>query len=57
MKQAGIITLTAIVAIVALEMVALCKGINGVLLGGAITIIAGLGGYQVHNLRDKLKHK
>jgi len=35
----------AILAIVALEIVAITQGINGALLAGSIAIIAGLGGF------------
>ena len=39
--------IAAIIGIVALEIVALCNGINGVVLGAALAILGGLGGYQV----------
>ena len=44
-------TIIAILAIVALEVVAITQGINGALLAGSIAIIAGLGGYQVGKKR------
>ena len=44
----------AIAAIVALECVALSKGINGVMLAGSIAIIAGLGGYTAKTMKDKI---
>lgn len=40
-------TITAIIALLALETVALLKGVNGAYLAIVITAIAGLGGYQV----------
>ncbi|MBA7572609.1 hypothetical protein ES708_14392 [subsurface metagenome] len=40
-------TITAIIALAALEIVALLKGVNGAYLAIVITAIAGLGGYQV----------
>lgn len=40
-------TITAILALLALETVALLKGVNGAYLSIVITAIAGLGGYQV----------
>jgi len=43
----NVATILAILCITALEIVAITQGINGVLLAGAIGIIAGLGGYAV----------
>jgi len=40
-------TITAILAITALECFALAQDINGALLGFAIAAIAGLGGYEI----------
>ena len=45
MKDKIIISLTAIIAISAMEMIALYQGINGILLTGVIGTIAGLAGY------------
>ncbi len=39
-------TITAIIALAAIEIVALLKGINGAYLAIVITAVAGLGGYQ-----------
>lgn len=47
--------IVAIVAIAALEIVALCKGVDGVALSAAIGSIAGLGGYQIKAIIDKRK--
>jgi len=40
-------TLAAIIAILIIEVTAILKGIDGALLGLAITTIAGLGGYAI----------
>jgi len=48
---------TAIICITALEAIALSQGINGLLLTLAIGAIAGLGGYEIKNLRDWLGKK
>lgn len=45
--------IVAILVIGALEAYALSQGINGVLLGGGIAIIAGLGGYSVKSKLTK----
>lgn len=39
------VTLAAIISITVLEGIALICGINGVMLAGAIGIVAGLGGF------------
>lgn len=41
----GINTTIAILAICALELVALKMGVNGIMLAGAVGAIAGLGGF------------
>jgi len=41
----SIVAILSILCITALEVVALCNGINGALMAGSIAIIAGLGGY------------
>ncbi|MBA7536654.1 hypothetical protein ES705_28918 [subsurface metagenome] len=51
----NIATILAILCITALEVIALCNGINGALLAGSIAIIAGLGGYQAHRVVTKKK--
>ena len=43
------VTCTAIAGIVVLDGIALVMGHNGVLLTGAIAIIAGLAGYKIKN--------
>ncbi len=45
----------AIVGIITLEVIALIKGVNGTALSLAIGGIAGLGGYQVKKIKDKIK--
>ena len=46
-------TILAIICITALEIVALIKDIDGVLLAASIAAIAGLGGYQIGYRRRK----
>jgi hypothetical protein len=46
-------TTLAIICVTALEVIALCNGINGALLAGSIAIIAGLGGYEVKRRVNK----
>jgi len=43
----NIVSIIAILAITALEIVAIANDVNGALLAGSIAIIAGLGGYAV----------
>ena len=40
-------SITAILCLTAIEITALLKGINGVLLAAVIAAVAGLGGYVV----------
>lgn len=47
--------IVAILAILILETIALLKGVDGALMGIAIAALAGLGGYQVKRLKDKIK--
>uniref|UniRef100_A0A6H1ZUG6 Uncharacterized protein n=1 Tax=viral metagenome TaxID=1070528 RepID=A0A6H1ZUG6_9ZZZZ len=47
--------IVAMVCITTLEVVALCKGINGAVFGIVIAALAGLGGYEVKVLRNKAK--
>lgn len=46
-------TVIAIIAICVLEGVAIFKGINGAALAGALTLIAGLGGYELGKKKAK----
>ena len=46
--------IAAIVAILTLEAIALAKGVNGALMGIAIAAIAGLGGYEIKKIKDKI---
>lgn len=50
-----IVPIVAMLAIVGLEIYALSQGINGAILGWAIAVVAGLGGYEAKVLRDKVK--
>ncbi len=45
----------AILCITALEVVAITQGVNGAVLGLVIAAIAGLGGWQAKNIKDKIK--
>jgi len=47
------VIMTAIIAVAALEVVALCFGYNGTILAGALAIIGGLGGYSVRVLAER----
>ena len=57
MKDKTIITVTAIGAITAIEVAALLMGLNGILLTVTIAAIAGLGGYEVKAVKDKVMKK
>ena len=52
-----IVPVVAILAIVGLEAYALYLGINGALMSIVVAAVAGLGGYEVKVVRDKLKKK
>ena len=56
-KDKTIITVTAISAITALEILALSKGIDGTILAAVIASIAGLGGYKIRVLSEKMVKK
>lgn len=45
----------AILAIVLLELVAISKGMNGVMLAGSVALIAGIGGFTTKTVKDKIK--
>lgn len=45
----------AILCITALEIVAITQGVNGATFGLVIAALAGLGGWQAKNIKDKLK--
>jgi len=47
------VVMTAIIAVAALNVVALCFGYDGVILAGAMAIIGGLGGYTVRTLAER----
>lgn len=49
----NIITIIAILAITALEVIAITQGLNGTLLAGSIAVIAGLGGYTAGRIGVK----
>ena len=54
MNDSTIISIIAILAVVALEIVALMLGHNGILLTGALALIAGLAGYEAKNIQTKI---
>jgi len=47
--------IVAMGCITALEVVALCKGVDGAVFGIVIAALAGLGGYEIKVLKDKRK--
>ncbi|MBA7554471.1 hypothetical protein ES705_47092 [subsurface metagenome] len=53
----SITPIIAILAIAALEIVAMTQGINGVLLAGSVAVIAGLGGWTAKKVKDTKSEK
>ena len=47
--------IVAIICLFGLEVVALLKGVDGVLLGIVVAAIAGLGGYKTKAVIDKAR--
>ncbi len=47
--------IVAMICIASLEVLALVKGIDGALFGIVVAALAGLGGYEVKVLREKIK--
>ncbi len=47
--------IVAMICIAGLEALALVKGINGALFGIVVAALAGLGGYEIKVLRDRMK--
>ena len=47
--------MVAMGCITLLEVVALCQGINGAVFGIVIAALAGLGGYEIKTLKDRVK--
>jgi len=47
--------MVAMICIAGLEGLALVKGINGAVFGIVIAALAGLGGYEIKALREKIK--
>lgn len=45
MQREPKVIITAVICIAVIEVVAVLKGVDGVLLAGALTIIGGLAGY------------
>lgn len=52
-----LVPLVAILAITTIIVVCIFNDRDGAIVGGGVTVIAGLGGYQVKVLRDKLSKK
>ncbi|MBA7582182.1 hypothetical protein ES708_24102 [subsurface metagenome] len=50
-----IVPVVAILAIAGLEIYAISQGVNGTLMSLAFAAIAGLGGYEIKVLRDRVK--
>jgi len=53
----GIVTGLAILAVCALEALAINKGIDGVYFGLALVAIAGLGGYELRDIVKVVKKR
>ena len=47
--------ITSVAAITILELYALYQGINGTMLATSMAIIAGIGGYQIPNIKNFFK--
>lgn len=47
------VAIVAIIAIMTIELFALSQGIDGLILGGGLTIIGGLGGYTASKIIKK----
>lgn len=50
-KDVVIISGMAILAVAAIEIVALLCGVDGTILAGALTVIGGVAGYQIKKVR------
>ena len=50
----GLIILVAIAAIVALAIVAMANGIDGMVLAGSMALIGGLAGFSGKAIKDKI---
>ena len=46
-QSSVLVVITAIVAVTAIELMALAKGIDGAILAASLTIIGGLAGWRV----------
>ena len=47
--------IVAMVLIAGLEALALAKGVDGAVFGFVVAALAGLGGYEIKVLKDKMK--
>ena len=53
MKDETVLAIVGIIALLIIEVTALCHGINHALLAVITAIIAGLAGYEVRKRREK----
>lgn len=56
MKHIAVVII-AIAAIAGLEIMAMSKGIDGTMFGIVVAAIAGLGGYEIKLIKDKIVKK
>ena len=47
--------IVAMICIAGLEVIALLKGVDGAVFGIVVAAIAGLGGYEIKVIREKLR--
>ena len=48
------VPVVAIIGITLIEIIALLKGVNGTLLMISFTIIGGIAGYEIKEIKDKI---
>lgn len=53
MKDATILGLSGLAALTIIEVVALQKGVDSVILGAVVAVIGGVAGYEVRKRREK----
>lgn len=53
MKDSTVLAGIGIAALAAIEIAALTQGIDSVVLGGVVAVIAGLAGYEIKAWREK----
>lgn len=57
MKDGTKITITAIIALVIIESIALFNGIDSWMFGIVVAVIAGLGGYKIRGVKVSIFHE